>query len=215
VAQEKVDDAKKLKVFLANRGNPDFGQHDHLPMPETKSDFWVTVRDFAEASKVCRDYINEFELGGGHWTGGKIMQSEKEIARVSYNGKVWMPGKWDTDTKKLYDPGDSVAVSARSAAEKDEEKTVHVVAWEYDTGGGFDWYHTAVGADEAFEEEKSNAEDLKKENWTAFRFDVVVSNALTSDEITSEIDGDIESLCDNAPIKFKAEKDVLHPAPKM
>lgn len=194
--KSKGDNTKKLKVFLANRGNPDFGQHHHLPMPDTKSDYYVEVQDFAEASKVCRDYINEFALGGGHWTGGKILQDKKEIARVSYNGSVWPPGKWDMNVRALYEPGE--------APEKNNEvMTVYVVAWRSDGSGGFDWYHDAAAADRAFDEEKKHADEFNGtgENWTAYRIDVEVGASKPKD-ITNEIDAELDNLCENAKIKY-------------
>lgn len=215
MAQAKVDDSKKLKVFLANRGNPDFGQHHHLPMPDTKSDYYVEVQDFAEASKVCRDYINEFELGGGHWTGGKILQDKKEIARVSYNGSVWPPGKWDPEVKTLYEPGGSTQLQkckegnsmtqSNGTEENGFEKLVHAIAWEYAGGAGFDWFHDAESADRAFEEEKKNPGEFEADSWTVYRFDVTV-HTLIPHEITTEIEGDLVALCEKAKIKFKVEK---------
>lgn len=50
----------------------------------------VEIGSFAEASKVCREFIKEYELGGGNWTGGTVISDKGEIiARVSYNGRVW------------------------------------------------------------------------------------------------------------------------------
>lgn len=86
-------------------------------------------------------------------------------------------------------------------------KKVYVVSWEYDTGGGFDWYHTAEAADKMFEKEKINCNDinLRAENWTAFRFDVEVGEQATTDEITGAIDADLGFLTEHAFKTFKAE----------
>ena len=42
-------------------------------------------------------------------------------------------------------------------------KTVYVVAWEYETGGGFDWYHTMEAANKGFKEEMKNCHGFKEE----------------------------------------------------
>jgi hypothetical protein len=56
----------------------------------------VSVATYAEASKAVRDYIDANDLGAGcgsglaAFTGGKIVSElGGEIARVSYNGRVW------------------------------------------------------------------------------------------------------------------------------
>lgn len=53
----------------------------------------VKVASIAAASKRARAYIQSHGLGGGNWTGGEIKKGNKTIARVSYNGRVWHPGK--------------------------------------------------------------------------------------------------------------------------
>lgn len=41
------------------------------------------------ASEVCRAWIDANKLGGGNWTGGQVFNGKKQIARISYNGRVW------------------------------------------------------------------------------------------------------------------------------
>ena len=78
-----------MKVKLAALPNPDFPVdvlQGSLEIPEQ----WVEVRSLAHASQVCRQYIDENELGGGNWVGGEITHDDgSPIARVSYNGRVW------------------------------------------------------------------------------------------------------------------------------
>lgn len=57
---------------------------------------------------------------------------------------------------------------------------VHVVAWHYDGGAGFDWYKAKEDADAAFEAEKKNVEASKDIDWTAYRFDFITSNDVNS-----------------------------------
>jgi len=68
-------------------------------------------------------------------------------------------------------------------------KTVYVVYWAYDGGGGFDWYDKIGPASRAFAEELKNQHDpiLAKENWVAL-FKVMRVKAKRADMITEEIE---------------------------
>jgi hypothetical protein len=94
-------------VILDNRGNPDFGQDPTQRLPGTKRRF-CPVNSLKEASEMCSSYIEDNNLGGGNWTGGRIMAlsgaSGVDVGRVSYNGKVWPPGNWTPDSVPLFDP---------------------------------------------------------------------------------------------------------------
>jgi hypothetical protein len=96
-----------LRVELSNRGNPDRAEDPLRPLPGVPCPGWVEVDSMAEASRRCRDYIEEHALGAGHWTGGRIRnEAGKMLAYVSYNGKVWAgePGSWQPGDAPLYDP---------------------------------------------------------------------------------------------------------------
>lgn len=77
-----------LKVKLASVGNIDHGQNPYQPVfgvpNQTKE-----VSSLEEASKVCREYIAEHELGGGNWSGGFVFDGKEQIAYISYNGRIW------------------------------------------------------------------------------------------------------------------------------
>jgi len=89
-------------VILDNRGNPDRGQHANLRLPGVPTRK-AKVADFEGASKACREYIEKHELGGGNWTGGKVLDAKgKEVAYVSYNGKVWPPGGYAVGVSPLW-----------------------------------------------------------------------------------------------------------------
>ena len=80
-------------------------------------------------------------------------------------------------------------------------KTVYVVAWQYNTGAGFDWYRTPEAADKAYAEEQVNVRtpSLAAENWTAYRFDVVLpSDVRWGKPVTEYIDGQLDTLCQSA-----------------
>ena len=91
-----------MKVTLSSVGNPDYGQYygKNVLSPTLQ----VKVKDFAEASEVCRAYITKYDLGRGNWTGGIIHEGKRSIAQVSYNGRVWPAGKWNPGMKPIYDP---------------------------------------------------------------------------------------------------------------
>lgn len=74
---------------------------------------------------------------------------------------------------------------------------VHVVAWAYNSGGGFDWYRTAAAAEKAYEVELRNEKDptLAREGWKAYRFDYEVTSDKTA---TEEIDWDLIENCEQA-----------------
>lgn len=74
-----------MQVHLSAMGNPDYRQPKDIGVPSG----WVDVDDYAEASRVCQQYIERHNLGGGNWSGGQIRQGSKVVARVSYNGRVW------------------------------------------------------------------------------------------------------------------------------
>jgi hypothetical protein len=80
----------KCRVILDHGSNPDI-EGGYWGSKPDKGAISEPVRTFAEASKICRRYITENELGGGNWVGGEIYCGRKLVARVSYNGKVWSP----------------------------------------------------------------------------------------------------------------------------
>lgn len=80
-----------LKLILSSVGNPDHGQNPNRSISPKQT---IEITAIKDAPKICRDYIEENCLGGGNWTGGQIVHSTKgEVARVSYNGRVWR-GEW-------------------------------------------------------------------------------------------------------------------------
>jgi hypothetical protein len=55
----------------------------------------IAAKTMQEASEACQKYIAEHMLGGGNWAGGQIVEKRKQIALVSYNGRVWYPEQKD------------------------------------------------------------------------------------------------------------------------
>jgi hypothetical protein len=51
---------------------------------------YFEVNNLLEAKILTQKFINEFDLGGSNWVGGKVIDEENNfIARISYNGRVW------------------------------------------------------------------------------------------------------------------------------
>ena len=82
-----------MKVTLAHVKNPDIdGGYWSTPVEGGRKQT-VKVANLAEASKVCRSYIERNNLGGGNWTGGRVTSDKGEfVAKISFNGRAW-----DTD----------------------------------------------------------------------------------------------------------------------
>lgn len=91
VDQDLKAPEKNYEIFLANCGNPDFGEDPEAALPETRSGYWVPVKDAREASEIARQYIDANDLGGGNWSGGSVRTAilKRTVAHVSYNGRVW------------------------------------------------------------------------------------------------------------------------------
>jgi hypothetical protein len=86
---------KKLIVFLGAQGNPDFGEPANIGVPSR----WQPVKSLCDASRALQAFIGQYDLGAGNLlygeTGtGTVRDGKgKVVARVSYNGRVWGPGK--------------------------------------------------------------------------------------------------------------------------
>jgi len=74
-------------VVCKSLGNPVYLQNE-LESVSPENMFSSNTLD--EASKICREYILNFNLGGGNWAGGQVYHPKKGlIANISFNGKVW------------------------------------------------------------------------------------------------------------------------------
>lgn len=75
-----------MKVKLSSCGNPDLKQDPNKSRSPNK---FLHVANLKDASRVCLIYINAWNLGGGNWNGGQVYEGKKQIARISYNGRIW------------------------------------------------------------------------------------------------------------------------------
>ena len=85
---------------LSGVGNPDLQQFADVAEPRI-----LEVGSFAEASIKAREYIREWNLGSGNLVADIFDKrgNGRQIAFVSYNGRVWN-GTGGTDDKLLYQP---------------------------------------------------------------------------------------------------------------
>ena len=81
----KNDRIGKHEVVLCSVGNPDHGQSGSQS-PSRR----VWVNGLEDASSVCREYIEKWNLGSGNWGGeaGKVYLDACQVASVAYNGKL-------------------------------------------------------------------------------------------------------------------------------
>ena len=94
-----------LTILLSSVGNPDHRQDPDQPLWGCPGPKRVVIQTLKEASAKCREYIDEYELGGGNWSGGEIQLDEKPIAYVGYGGAIWTDKKWGEEShKKIEDP---------------------------------------------------------------------------------------------------------------
>ncbi len=73
---------------LASRGNADRGQNPALPFEQAPPNAWVLVRDVQDASLVARGFIAAYDLGGGNWAGGEVVDAGQHVATIAYNGSI-------------------------------------------------------------------------------------------------------------------------------
>jgi hypothetical protein len=90
------------------QGNAYTVELSHGPNPDLDKGYWdppvdsgrprrVSIASVGEASKVVREYIERNNLGGGNFREAPIRNAlGVEVARVSYNGRIWLPGDWPT-----------------------------------------------------------------------------------------------------------------------
>lgn len=70
---------------------------DRLSPPEP-------VASFEEASRRYSELRDESDEGASTWPGGAINDYGMNVARISYNGRVWHPGPWKSGDVPLFDP---------------------------------------------------------------------------------------------------------------
>lgn len=87
--EELEDEDMEYSVLLTSCGNPDKGQNPDEALWGVPTQR-VYANSIEELQKVVREYIEEYDLGGGNWSGGEVYdRSGTVIGNISYNGRYW------------------------------------------------------------------------------------------------------------------------------
>lgn len=76
-------------VTLSAHGNIDHDENPNLEVAEGRIAEATTIE---ECQQIVRGYIEENDLGGGNWTGGKVFKDGEQVGYISYNGRYWEKG---------------------------------------------------------------------------------------------------------------------------
>ena len=120
LSREEREQTGLYSVLLSSVGNPDFGENPERALPGTPS-HRVGVDTIAEAAERCTRYIGKYGLGGGNWAGGEVIDETNGslCARISYNGRCWLPTKAAQDEHAERRAGSSrIAAAVKEAVEK-------------------------------------------------------------------------------------------------
>jgi hypothetical protein len=90
-----ADKRGQYVVVLATCGNIDFGQDPNRSLPGVPKKR-LRVASLQAASQACRLYIAHYEVGGGAWVGGAVIDHKTKVpvAKISYNGRAWQWGPY-------------------------------------------------------------------------------------------------------------------------
>jgi hypothetical protein len=64
----------------------------------------IHVASLEEASRIYAQYRDASFEGASTFPDGIILDGTRTVARVSYNAKVWPPGKWHDGQAPLFNP---------------------------------------------------------------------------------------------------------------
>jgi hypothetical protein len=86
---------RKLFVSLGSEIDPNrFLQYSNNQKVEEinkqKGLVYFEVNNLLEAKNITQKFINEFNLSGSNWVGGRVIdEGNNFVAQISYNGRVW------------------------------------------------------------------------------------------------------------------------------
>lgn len=63
----------------------------------------IFVGDWAEASRRYSDRRELTGLGASMFPDATLLVEHLLVGRISYNGRIWLPGEWHPDDRPLYD----------------------------------------------------------------------------------------------------------------
>jgi hypothetical protein len=82
------------RLILRSVGNPDLGQNPWQPISPTEK---IMVSKLQNAAEAARAYIVRHDLGSGNFPIVRVLEDDRVVARITYNGRVWLPpdGGWN------------------------------------------------------------------------------------------------------------------------
>ena len=63
----------------------------------------IFATDWAEASRLYCDRRDMSGLGASMFPDATLLVEQTPVGRISYNGRIWLPGEWHPDDRLLYD----------------------------------------------------------------------------------------------------------------
>ena len=63
----------------------------------------IFATDWAEASRLYCDRRDMSRLGASMFPDATLLVEHMTVGRISYNGRIWLPGEWRPDDQPLYD----------------------------------------------------------------------------------------------------------------
>ena len=91
----------KFTAVCRSVGNPDFGENPNKSMSPTKA---INADSLKELSAKAMRYRDLFGLGGGNWCEPEVKSAGRVVGKLAYNGRVFGPGYWTSETPILFDP---------------------------------------------------------------------------------------------------------------
>jgi hypothetical protein len=86
-------------VELKSVGNIDHYENPYAPLPGVP-DQTMVCSSIEDCQQCVRDYIDEYDLGGGNWAGGNVYEYlGEQIGYISYNGRYWTKEEWNKINK--------------------------------------------------------------------------------------------------------------------
>ena len=64
-------------------------------------DIWAA--DWADASRLYCDRRDMNGLGASMFPEATLLLEHMPVGRISYTGRIWLPGEWRPDDRPLYD----------------------------------------------------------------------------------------------------------------
>lgn len=63
----------------------------------------LAASNWADASKLYCERRDRSGLGASMFPEALLLIAETPVGRISYNGRIWLPGEWEPDAEPLYD----------------------------------------------------------------------------------------------------------------